>query len=671
MQKLQELIAAITRWVTIVALAATPLVFLPFTQDPYDTNKWLLLIAAALLLLLLTGVNAAVEGSILFTFSPLAVGLGSLTLASLISTFAASPNRWEALTTPMGVATFASLFLIVLLGSHTITGKTKQIFRWVLMAVAAAAAVVAILQFFGLSGLAGLTRVARLAFLVDPLWTPLGSGVALLAVLTMVVPLTLEDLVHSKQKLAPAALFAGALAILFLAAIGVTLWRLLPLVSKTFLPLSSGWAITLEVLKNAKQALTGVGVENFLAAFTTGRPVALNAGDLWIVRFGLNASFLFHVIATMGFVGLAAALLFFKSLWPKVKPVTLVSVSLGLAILALLFLPPNLTILTTIVSLWLATQEGKVTTWRFPSHLKLLGTGFLVLIVLLVAAAVYGVGRAYAAELTFYRSLVAASKNNGTDTYNLQISAIKLNPFAARYRLTYSQTNLALATAIVAGGTGSTPKTLSDTDRQTVTQLIQQAIREAKNAVALAPNNVFMWENLAQVYQTLVGVAQGADTWSIASLQQAIQLDPTNPALRVALGGLYVAQKNYDSAIQQFLLGANLKPDYANAYYNLANAYRQNGATDKAILAYQTTLTLLKPDTSDYIKAKNELDQLQKAAAPAPVTGKPESLTKPPSTQPIVVPPLALPESSGPNALPQPASPSQGGPASPPAAPKP
>ena len=190
-------------------------------------------------------------------------------------------------------------------------------------------------------------------------------------------------------------------------------------------------------------------------------------------------------------------------------------------------------------------------------------------------------------------------------------------------------------------------------------------IREAKNAVALAPNNVFAWENLAGVYQTLMGVAQGADAWAVASLQQAIVLDPTNPTLRVSLGGLSVAQQNYEAAIQQFLLAVNLKPNYANGYYNLANAYRMMGANDRAVAALKTTLSLLTPDTTDYVKAKNELDQLEKAAAPKPVSGTPENLTQPPSTQPIIVPPLALPESSGPTELPppaSPASPSQGGP---------
>ncbi|MEK7119019.1 MAG: hypothetical protein AAB889_00690, partial [Patescibacteria group bacterium] len=73
---------------------------------------------------------------------------------------------------------------------------------------------------------------------------------------------------------------------------------------------------------------------------------------------------------------------------------------------------------------------------------------------------------------------------------------------------------------------------------------------------------------------------------------------------------------------------------------------RLMGNTDRAIAALQTTLTLVKPDTSDYAKAQNELNDLQKQKAPLPAAGKAkgeETLTKPPtSTAPIVVPPLTI-----------------------------
>jgi tetratricopeptide (TPR) repeat protein len=42
--------------------------------------------------------------------------------------------------------------------------------------------------------------------------------------------------------------------------------------------------------------------------------------------------------------------------------------------------------------------------------------------------------------------------------------------------------------------------------------------------------------------------------------------------LRVEAGGIYYANGDYLSAANLFRQAANLKPDYANAHYNLAKA---------------------------------------------------------------------------------------------------
>ena len=644
MVKSQQLLSSIAQWSLIASLALVPLFFLPFTQDFYDTNKWLLLVAAAVVLLVVTGLGAALTGNLTVTLSPLVIGLASLTAASLVSLFTASTNRWEALLAPMGAGTFAALTLITLLGSHTLSGSGKRLLLFIIEAVAALAAGIAILQFFGI----GKSISPNVPFLADPLWTPIGSSVALVVLLVMVLPFVVEQILIEAKKKTPLTITLGLVAVFIATGLGVTLWKIIPLVPTTFLPLSDAWAMTLEVLKSPRQAITGVGAENFIAAFTTGRTATLNTNAFLGLRFNLNATFLFHMITTFGFIGLGAAMLFLKSLLPRLQPLTASSISLTVAVAALLLLPPNLTLLAAIVAIWLITHptQDDQKTFRLPAHVKTVQYGVLAVFVIAAAVTLYGVGRAYAAELTFFRSLAAASQNKGTDTYNLQIQTIGYNPFIARYHLTYSQTNLAIASAITSGGTPNQPKTLTDQDRQTVTTLIQQSIREAKIATQLAPANVFMWENLARIYQSLIGVAQGSDTWTVAALQQAIALDPTNPILRLDLGGIYVAGQNYDTALQQFLVAANLKQDYANAYYNIANVSRLMGNTDRAIAALQTTLTLVKPDTSDYAKAQNELNDLQKQKAPLPAAGKAkgeETLTKPPtSTAPIVVPPLTI-----------------------------
>ena len=60
------------------------------------------------------------------------------------------------------------------------------------------------------------------------------------------------------------------------------------------------------------------------------------------------------------------------------------------------------------------------------------------------------------------------------------------------------------------------------------------------------------WQTHASIYRILIHVAQDADQWSIAAYVRAIQTDPTNPMLRLDLGGVYVTTQNYDQAIRLF-----------------------------------------------------------------------------------------------------------------------
>src|SRR6266568_262132 len=105
-------------------------------------------------------------------------------------------------------------------------------------------------------------------------------------------------------------------------------------------------------------------------------------------------------------------------------------------------------------------------------------------------------------------------------------------------------------------------------------------------------------EVLASIYQNITGVAKNALAFSLDAYGRAIQLDPLNPLLRVNVGGIYYAAKNYDLAIRFFTDAANLKPDYTNAYFNLAIALRQKGDLQNAKLVADQTVSLLQKDTT-------------------------------------------------------------------------
>jgi predicted TPR repeat methyltransferase len=69
--------------------------------------------------------------------------------------------------------------------------------------------------------------------------------------------------------------------------------------------------------------------------------------------------------------------------------------------------------------------------------------------------------------------------------------------------------------------------------------------------------------------------------------QQAIQLEPENPALYLNLGNTLKSQGLFEPAVTAFLKAIALKPDYASAMNNLGTVYfAQNNLTD-AVASYQ------------------------------------------------------------------------------------
>ncbi len=250
---------------------------------------------------------------------------------------------------------------------------------------------------------------------------------------------------------------------------------------------------------------------------------------------------------------------------------------------------------------------------RVPQHSNTMAYVVSGISLLLVSTALYFFGRAMWAESFIFKGELAALANQAIPIYTDQQQAILLNPYMPTYRRKYSETNMAIAVAL------ANSKTASAADKNNIVSLIQQSIQEAKAAILLDNQDALNWLTLARVYSNLIGVANGADQAAVDSYTQAIALAPTDPILRLELGGVYFRTAKYDLAAQTFENLVTIKPDWPNAYYNLALSYRQQGKNDLALAAYQRTLSLLTPDSPDFNKVKAEgqdlYNQMQKAQA--------------------------------------------------------
>jgi len=410
--------------------------------------------------------------------------------------------------------------------------------------------------------------------------------------------------------------------------------------SEITLPFNDSWIVATSTIRD--YPLLATGPSTFYLNYSRYRPTSLNATPVWNVRFDKPHNELLNSMATLGIIGLVAVLYFgsrvarlawsAKGLQDETGLVRVISVTL-LATLPV-YLLTYATVINTFVLFQLiimaiaahaVTKEvnkgaelievnfasiAAVTTIGEAGAIKREYFHYVAAAPMLLIAAYAGFlfYKSYAAEFYIRKSVVAAQNNNGSKIYEYQSKAINLNPRRDTYHVAYAQTNLALANAL------ASKENLTDEDRTTIQTLIAQSIRSSRVATeVLNPLNVVNWQTRALIYRSILGVADNAAEWAIASYNTAIQLDPSNPALRLDIGGIYFAQQDYLSAANYFRQATSLKADYANAHYNFAQALIKLNDPTNAKRELEITKTLVAQGSADYQKVEQDLAALSQA----------------------------------------------------------
>jgi len=641
-EKRNLLINKIILWVSILSVGLIPLFFFPFTSEFYEFNKNIFLVFSTFILLILWAIKTVITKQVSIKKTIFDLPVIAIAIAFILSTIFSSPNKWETLWLPNGTGTiiFITILYFIIVNNIAKANRVKLLNSFIASSVILS--LVAIYQFIGL-GESFISETSFFVFMRSRNWTPAGGVLSLIAFLipALVLLVSRFALILKRKKENRISLIHYPISILIIAAALIISLRDVLIISKPLLlPLSTSWAIMIEAFKNGKIFLLGVGPKSFLDAFSQFRPISYNLTNLWTIRFGVSSNFYLHLFTTVGILGFASwAWLIIKAI--KTKKYSSYMLALFSIFLVLLVIPINFLIIFALyIILSLTAIDFSKTQYKEKS--KILPVIILALVVALSGTSLYFTGRIYTAEVYFRNSLRNIALNDGTSAYNNQIKAIELNPFSDTYRTSYSQTNLVLADGIAG------KSDISDQDRQTITSLIQQSIREAKVAVSLNQNKIINWENLSQIYRQLINFAEGADQWTIATYNQTVALDPTNPELKLSLGGVYYALGKYDEAILWFQKSIDDKPNFANGYYNLAATYKEKGDFKKAHDMMIIVTNLLPSDSADYLKARTELEDLTKQLPEAELTEATESasqLTEPeilPS--PVISPPIELPE---------------------------
>ena len=634
--------------------------FLPFTQDYFATAKWYLVGFLALAFLLSSVGAFLFSKKITWVKKEFDTPLTLFMIAGGLSVLFGSTNKVQALLNPhFGLLTFVFLFVLY----YYLSRSHKKVPHGdvILSAFSVIFSVTVLLETvpFITSRLpAALQKFQNV--------TLAGTLIDALLFLGLISVISLSRLL--KKDVNVVKNISSLVAFIFTTLTAIVLvFTLVKNSANLAVPsFAHSWYSAVEVLKRPMTALFGVGIDNFQSVFVGMKDLAYNSSPLWqIPAFTLSRTAVFHTMTEMGLLGVGAFILIFSLLIKKAfSPEGSVLSKLAAIYFVIVFLlvPPSF-LLFFLLFVWIGLEQshhkGAELSFNFseilPAYAVLIIVGMVG-----IGGGCFMLGKLYMSEYMFQQSLTT---NNLKDVYEKMRTAVSYNPYNERMRTNFAQVHLLIANTVAGKATKDDKgqPTLSEVDRQTVSQAIQAAIDEAKAVVSLNPGKATNWELLATVYRSIVGVVQGADTWTVSAYQRAVVLDPQNPSYRVALGGVLYGFKQYDDASRLFEQAVSLKPDWPNAQYNYAWATYQKADYLKAAQAMQTTVGLLNPktDAADYKKAAADLEEFKKKvpveAQAAPEAGaqtapKKETLSLPPTGAPQIEPKINLPKTASPEA---------------------
>lgn len=636
-------------------LVLFPVFLLPSVQNPVVTAKIALLSVGIVSIIILKAIRnlSSKSKGLVFATSSLDLPILLLTFAYIVSGYLVSPNRLEAFWLP-GSASFIIAGAILYFVLRQLPEKSRVLVRLSLVAGGAILAFYSVLQVSGI-----LKSIQSLpAYFQNEAFSPSGSVFVSVIIFIVLAPIVADIILHSDKYLYK--VLGGIAGGLFVLAFIISLSGAIKSWNETQLPtLSTSWIVATESLK--LRPFTGVGAGNYLSAFSRFIPISYNGTAQWSTRFSNASNFYLTAISETGLLGLASIVVlliaFYKTSKKSISdgniieyiPAIIMLVALALfpgtpVLIVLFFITLALSGRTHVVHMFTSAHEGAdaSTEGKFATFVT------AIPLILISIFALFLVGREVKAEILYQKALNAVSAQDGKLAYDTLQNAINNSPYNDRMHLTYSQLNLLLANSL------TQKQSLTDEEKNTISQLVQQAVREGRAAVALNIDRSGNWVNLGSIYRAVIPLAKGADQFALQTYSQAIVLDPINPNVRVALGGVYYGLKRYEEAIDVFRLATSAKPDFANAHYNLAVAYRDNGQYDKALSELTGVLTLVQKDSADYKAVQKEIENVKsKSPAKAPSPVQTDNLTPPTKieedkalNEKIALPTAATPEAT-------------------------
>lgn len=381
---------------------------------------------------------------------------------------------------------------------------------------------------------------------------------------------------------------------------------------------------TFKVVSDAlrENMIFGAGPTSFGYLWDLSKPLDVNNTVFWGIRFVTGSSYIASLAGEIGVLGFLLFIVFLGLIWFwGIKALTrgLNEEESTLALSAFLLLSYSLAV-------WLFYAAGyaliflgffaiglELTVLRMAGILKLrdfafysegpkgfISALFAVFLILVGVGGLYAAISRYAGQAAYARGVSAFNQANNIDAAESSLLlALKSDKSNDLYSRTLADLYLVRARLFLQDR--STPSELLGSRFK---DALDKAILNAQNAVKASSNDFQNHRSLGKIYELLVGLnAAGSLDAAEAQYDEAINRAPKNPLLWRDKAVAYLSdfslnnkKDSLEKAEKALLRSVELKPDYAEGHFLLAQVHDAKGEVDEAILRGEAAALLAPND---------------------------------------------------------------------------
>src|SRR3989344_3871640 len=642
----ESLLGRLARWSLFATFFLLPIFAIPSASIPFGFSKTALFIMLTALAGGLWAIARLRDGEISFPRTALFPILLALVVVGAISTLSsgAVALSWSGAFFDVGSLSFlVALAVFLFLFSALIRSAAQGFYAYLLFFVSAGlVALFHAIRFIGGPDMLSFGFFGSPTSTLLERWNDLGVFFGAVVVFT----LTTLEFVKLRAGLRAALVAALALSLVILAVVNFTLvWLLLAIFSLVFVcsvafvlfggPLGNkisgrlniiafdarpSFGATLsvarETLKNAP--FFGAGPNLFVRKWLAYKPLGANQTIFWSTDFSSGVGYLPTVLVTTGLLGAAAWLLFLAwYVWLGMRFILSLSAdkvmrylvgasfltslflwcvlffySAGAVVLAFAFAFTGLSLAALSCAGALCRASSDFSKSPALSFACVLG---LIVFSLGCAAIAYGVGNRFVSAVWYAEGVRAANERGDTAEAELLIARASERAPLDVYMRALAEVSLVQMNTLLTQANEQN----ADATREAFQLSLGRAVEYGRSATALDDGNYANWLSLGRVYEAVVPLKiGGAYENARCAYEEALRLNPKNPAITLSIARLEAAKGDNARAREFIAQSLQLKPNYTEAIFFLSQVEVQEGNIKDAIQSVEAATILAPKDSS-------------------------------------------------------------------------